>query len=153
MLDAFRRIVQALRAGDRDAERTTALGVAQLFALSRLDAAPAGSMAELAARTFTDPSSVSVVVAKLVARGLARRTRSAEDGRRFGVEITARGRAALRRGPAPPQERLTEALVAMTPARRRALRAGLVELVDAMGLERDRAALFFTDARPRRSAR
>src|SRR5262245_858835 len=99
VLDAFRRIVRELRLGARTAERAVGVSAAQLFVLEKLAANPAASVAELAARTLTDPSSVSVVVSRLAERGLVSRTTASADARRAEIALTARGRALARRAP------------------------------------------------------
>ncbi|HEY8548699.1 MAG TPA: MarR family transcriptional regulator, partial [Vicinamibacterales bacterium] len=90
-LDAIRRIVQALRESSRWAEQHLGVSGAQLFVLQALAAAPNMSVNELAARVHTHQSSVSTVVARLVARGLVRRERSALDGRRVELSLSPRG--------------------------------------------------------------
>ncbi len=62
MLDAIRRIVQALRESSRAAEKRVGLSGAQLFVLQTLGESPGLSLNELAERTRTHQSSVSVVV-------------------------------------------------------------------------------------------
>ena len=63
-----------LRVASRAAERDVGLGAAQLFVLHKLEEAPRLSLNELAERTRTHQSSVSVVVRRLVNRGLVART-------------------------------------------------------------------------------
>ena len=72
VLGSLRRIVRFLRLADREAEAACEVSAAQLFVLHTLAAEPAASVHALAARTLTDPSSVSTVVA----RGLVQRTPS-----------------------------------------------------------------------------
>ena len=79
VLDSIRRIVRALRESSRKTERSVGLGAAQLFVLQRLAGAPPLSINELADRTLTHQSSVSVVVSRLVRAGLVARTRAAAD--------------------------------------------------------------------------
>src|SRR5690348_4180204 len=76
---ALRRIVLAVRLSARRAERELGLSGAQLFVLQQLGASPVHSLNELAERTRTHQSSVSVVVRRLVARGLVTRTRATDD--------------------------------------------------------------------------
>src|SRR5581483_5115626 len=109
-LDAIRGIVQALRISTRRAERELGVSGAQLFVLHTLAERPAASLNDLAARTFTHQSSVSVVVDRLVRRGLVSRTRSPEDGRRVMLAVTPRGQALLRSAPEIAQLRLIRAL-------------------------------------------
>jgi DNA-binding MarR family transcriptional regulator len=152
VLDAIRRIVQALRVSARRAERDVGLTAAQLFVLHRLaDGGGPLSVNELAARTFTHQSTVSVVVQRLVDRGLVARERSSTDGRRAELTLTPAGRTLLRKAPAAAQERLIAALDAMPAARRAALAGTLEALVSAMGLDAQPPGLFFEEAKPARS--
>jgi DNA-binding MarR family transcriptional regulator len=131
-LDGLRSIVQALRASGAGARRTAGVSGAQLFVLQQLAGTPGASVNDLAARTHTHQSSVSVVVARLVARGLVRRDTSEQDRRRVTLRLTPAGRALLRRAPATAQERLVEALGAMPARPRRQLAQGLTRLAAAM---------------------
>ncbi|MBX6330415.1 MAG: winged helix DNA-binding protein [Gemmatimonadaceae bacterium] len=143
-LDAIRRIVQALRVSARAAERRLGVSGAQLFVLHTLADAPAESLNDLAARTFTHQSSVSVVVDRLVRRHLVSRTRSPEDGRRVVLALTPSGRALLRSAPEVAQIRLISALRGLPAQDRKALARILGEVVRAMGA-REAPALFFDD--------
>jgi len=149
-MNAIRRIVRALRISSRAAEKALGVSGAQLFVLQQLaegaersDAAP--SIAQLAERTATDPSSVSVVVSRLVSRGLAARRASKVDGRRAEVAITPAGRALLRRAPAPIQHRMIGGIEKLPPERLRELVAGLTAIVAAMGVTEDAASMFFEE--------
>ena len=148
VLDAIRRIVRALRESSRATERSVGIGAAQLFVLQRLAAAPGLSLNELAARTFTHQSSVSVVVSRLVDRGLLTRTRGGDDGRRIAISATPAGRALLARAPAAAQERLLAGLGLMGARPRRELADLLGRLVDLMALP-DRNPPMFFEAAPR----
>lgn len=146
ILDALRRVVRDLR---RDLPSSSqGLTPAQLFVLHALSDAGAIGMNELAARTYTHQSSVSVVAKTLAARGLLVRGRDAADGRRAVVTLTAKGRAALRRAPRAPQERLVAGVAALAPAARKALAASLRELVRAMALDAADPPMFFAEASP-----
>lgn len=81
VLDCIRRIVRALRLFDREAEKRVGLSGAQVFVLEKLADGGGASINELADRTHTHQSSVSVVVQKLVDRKLVRRSSSARDWR------------------------------------------------------------------------
>jgi DNA-binding MarR family transcriptional regulator len=145
-LDGIRRIVQTLRVSSRAAEQRVGLTGAQLFVLQRLREAPELSMNELAARTLTHQSSVSVVVARLLDRGLVARVRSESDARRVHVSLTARGKALLRSAPAVAQDELIVALRSLPGQERRALARGLTRLAGAMDGRRARPPMFFEDA-------
>ena len=151
VLDSIRRIVSALRLFDREAEAGAGISGAQLFVLRQLDGAGGISVNELADRTHTHQSSVSVVVDKLVHRNLVRRTRSRRDGRSVELSLSSQGRKLLRRAPAAAQERMIAALAEFPPRRRRQLAGLLVDLIRKTGIERHTPALFFEDKHPRPS--
>ena len=125
-LDAFRRIVQALRAGARDGERRAGLSSAQLFALQQIAEHPGASINDVAALTFTHQSSVSVVIQRLVAQRLVAKvaasrrspaSASRADRRRAGACCSS--------APVAVQERLIAAIAALPAADRRALARSL----------------------------
>src|SRR5215470_9599078 len=82
IMDALRRIVRGLRLTARDAERSAGISGAQLFVLQSLAEERASSLNDLADRTLTDQSSVSVVVKRLADRKLVARKAAADDARR-----------------------------------------------------------------------
>jgi DNA-binding MarR family transcriptional regulator len=143
VLDGLRHIVRTLREASRDAERTVGISAAQLFVLQRLAGGLALSVSELAARTLTHQSSVSVVVAKLARRGLVARVRASSDARRLEVSLTPAGSKLLERAPAATQDRLIAALALMGRAARARLANDLQVLLDAMGVERGDAPMLF----------
>ena len=151
VLDGIRHIVRTLREASRAAERAVGLSAAQLFVMQRLAGAGSLSVNELAARTLTHQSSVSVVVAKLAQRGLVERQRAATDARRLEVSLTAAGRAALSRAPAATQDRLIAALALMGRAGRIRLAADLQMLLDAMGVDQRHPPMFFETPPSRQS--
>jgi DNA-binding MarR family transcriptional regulator len=145
ILDSIRRLVQLLRLSDRAAERAVGLSGAQLFVLEELGKEPALSLNELAERTRTDQSSVSVVAARLSERGLVTRQRSPDDGRRIEIALTRSGRATLRRAPPVAQQKLLKALDSLSQADRRRLAQLFGLVVDRMGLDRGAAPMFFEE--------
>jgi DNA-binding MarR family transcriptional regulator len=143
VLNALRRIVRDLRLGARDAERSAGISGAQLFVLQALAHARASSLNELADRTHTDQSSVSVVVRRLVDRKLIARKASAADARRTELSVTAAGRRLLARCPEPTQARLVLALERMPSADFQALTAGLRGLTRELGGDGASPPMFF----------
>jgi DNA-binding MarR family transcriptional regulator len=90
---------------------------------------------------------VSVVVSRLVERGLLTRTRGGgEDARRISISATAAGRALLARAPAAAQERLLAGLGLMGAGSRRQLAELLGRLVDSMALPDRSPPMFFEPA-------
>jgi DNA-binding MarR family transcriptional regulator len=144
-LVSIRRLVRTLRTTAVSVERETGLSTAQTFVLQLLLEAPAESMNELAERTSTDQSSVSVVVSRLEAKGLVARLASATDARRTQVVITDDGTALMQRKPPTVQERLTRALACMQPDSLALLASELNSLVAHMGADEEPATLIFED--------
>jgi DNA-binding MarR family transcriptional regulator len=149
-LDSIRHVVRTLREASRRSESDLGVSAAQLFVLQRLAGARALSINELAARTLTHQSSVSVVVSKLARRGLVTRARADHDARRLEVALTPAGRALLERAPAAAQDRLIAALALLGRPARRRLAADLAALVDAMGAGDEHPPMFFETSTPHR---
>jgi DNA-binding MarR family transcriptional regulator len=147
-MDALRRIVRSFRISARAVESRLGISAAQLFVLHQLAEADAESIEELARRTLTHQSSVSVVVTRLAARGLVTRRTARDDARRSEIALTAAGRAMLRNAPEILQERLLRALARLRPGQLRAVVEQLGLLVAALELDADLAGMFFEDESP-----
>jgi DNA-binding MarR family transcriptional regulator len=146
VMDSIRRIVQGLRMYNRQADRRVGLSGAQLFVLQKLRDGTGISVNELARRTHTHQSSVSVVAQKLVDQKLVRRSRSKADGRAVELALTTRGRNLLRRAPAAAaQDQLVVRLQQLPVRKRRQLRVLLEELAGQTGDGDRPPALFFED--------
>ncbi len=110
VVNSLRRVVRAVRAMAQVAQDELGISGAQHFVLQRLAEAPALSLNDLAARTMTHKSSVSVVVRRLVDRDLVRRRRSTADGRGIVLTLTPAGRRAIAGAPVSAQTRMIAAL-------------------------------------------
>ncbi len=143
-MDNFRRIVQSLRSSHRAARYLNLTG-AQLFVIHALhDAGRPLSVGELAAHTGTDPSTVSVVVGRLVRKRLVQSVRSAEDSRRAELSLTKKGRALQRKAPVTvAQERLLQALEELPERDAIILDRLLARIVEVMGESQERASMMF----------
>jgi len=146
VLDSVRRIVRALRVSSRAAEKQVGLSGAQLFVLQKLaDGGRALSLNELAERTLTHQSSVSVVVQRLVDRKFISVSRSRADARRIELALTAAGRRAASRASGAAQDRIIDALRRMPSHDRRDLARLLDQLVRASQLTDLAPSLFFEE--------
>lgn len=132
-LAGVRRLDRGLRLAARQVERATGLSAAQLFVLEQLDDGAGLSLNELASRTFTDRSSVSAVVDRLVDAGFVRRSPDPDDKRRADIRITRSGRAVLARAPAAPTELLLRGLNRLSRSQLAALGRTLAVLNDELG--------------------
>jgi DNA-binding MarR family transcriptional regulator len=133
-MDAVRAMVRALRINTRAIELEIGLSLAQLFVLQQVAARPAESLNDLAERTATHQSSVSVVVRRLVERGLVTRRASAADKRRIQIALTPAGEKVLVGAPETIQVRLVQALETMGPSDRHHLAVLLSKWLDAAGI-------------------
>jgi DNA-binding MarR family transcriptional regulator len=150
-LDAFRRIISALRRSSRLAESEVGIGAAQLFVLQQLATAPARSINELANRTYTHQSSVSVVVRRLVKQGLVERRPAPDDQRRRELNLTRAGKRVVAGAPVPPQIRLISGLRALSPSHLRTLVGLLDRVVLRMGAAGEPPAMLFEESAPGRA--
>lgn len=151
-MNAVRRIVRGLRVASASAQRELGVTAAQLFVLGQLREEPARSIADLAARTATDASSVSVVVSRLVDDGFIARKTSKEDARRAELHLTAKGRRLLDRAKESgsgdvAQLRMIAALKQLPPLKLRHVVDGLEALAAALGESTGPAPMFFEEER------
>ena len=145
VVDSLRRIVRALHRSHRLAEQEWQLSAAQLLVLQRLAEEETLSVNQLADRTFTHQSTVSVVVTRLVGRGLVRRNRATEDARRAELALTPTGRVLLERAMSSALMKLFDALDDMPASRLRVIGGCLAGVVDALGVSEEPAGMFFED--------
>ena len=146
VVNGLRRIVRALHRSHRQAEQKFEVSAAQLLVLQRLAEVPSLSVNELADRTFTHQSTVSVVVTRLVGRGLVRRTRADDDARRAELALTGSGRVLLQRAMSSALAQLIDALDAMPTSRLRLIGGCLDGVVDALGVSAEPPGMFFEEA-------
>ena len=146
---ALRRIVRLFRLADREAESQYGLSAAQLFVLHVLWQEPAMSLADVAARTMTDQSSVSTVVAKLVDKKLVTK-RAADDRRRAELRLTPKGEHIVRTAPRLPQVLAADVIAAMSPKQRAQLVRSFESFASAIGANEMAPRMLFEDEPARR---
>lgn len=148
VFQGLRAIVRDLRLASTSCEKQFGLSAAQLFVLQALRDHPGMSLGEVAARTVTDQSSVSVVVRKLEEKGLVQKHVSAEDGRRLELSLTAAGQRLSGQAPPTVQDLLIQRIAGLEPRDRTRLAELLEHLVPPSPEARP---MFFED--PPRSIR
>jgi DNA-binding MarR family transcriptional regulator len=141
-LDALRWIVRELRLAQGSGGQ--GLSAAQRFVLHALKEQGALSVGDLAERTATDPSSVSVVVRKLHDKGLVSKQPSSGDHRRLMVDLTDAGTRTVEGSPVPIQQVLIERMAQLAPDRLHTL-AELLEQVAPPREGRHPAPMFFQE--------
>ena len=145
ILDAIRRLVRLLRLADRAVQSELGLSGAQLFVLHELGKTPSLSLSELADRTRTDQSSVSVVVTRLVDSGYVTRDRDKRDARRLVLNLTKSGRAVAEKSPPVAQEQIIEVLERMSATDRRRFADLFTRLIEEMSEGRGAAPMMFEE--------
>lgn len=141
-LQELRRLVHGIRTASYAVESSFEVTGAQLFVLRELSLEPGASIRRLSELTLTDPSSVSVLVSRLVERGLVTRTLDPSDRRKSALSLSRKGAALLRRAPEPYQGKLIGVLRGLPLSELSVLRTTLARLAGSLGLELD-APLFF----------
>lgn len=153
VVNGLRRITQALRLSSSVVHDTLGITGAQLFVLQQLAEHPGASLRELADRTLTDQSSVSVVVSRLVAAGHVARRTSQRDARRTELTLTGSGRWLIDRAPELAQTALVAALRAMPASRLRIAATVLDHAARAINPPNTPTEMFFEPGRRRGAAR
>lgn len=148
-MNHFRRIVRALRSSHRAAAHLNLTG-AQLFVINVIGEAKRPlSVNEVAQRTETDQSTVSVVTNRLVERGLLKRERNADDSRRVELSLTASGRTLQKKAPVTvAQQRMTAALQELSSGDCDELLRILTKLVAGMQIGEEHPGMMFDDQGP-----
>jgi DNA-binding MarR family transcriptional regulator len=119
-----------------------------LFVLHELEKTPAMSLSDLADRTKTDQSSVSVVVSRLVERGYVMRERDRRDARRLVLTLTQTGRALAEESPPAVQGKIIDVLDRMQPAELRRFADTFSRIIEDLGESRGVAPMMFEDLEP-----
>ncbi|MHB1862900.1 MAG: MarR family winged helix-turn-helix transcriptional regulator [Gemmatimonadaceae bacterium] len=145
-MNAIRSIVRALRVSSRMIETTMGISGAQLFVLQQLSERPADSLNDLADRTATHQSSVSVVVRRLVDHGYVARHTATADRRRVELALTDKGRELLADAPTTVQVKLLRGARSFTTEQRKELAALLGLWVRASGLDDETPPMMLEDA-------
>lgn len=145
IVQGLRRIVKALHTYSQDVRKAYGLTGPQLWALKTLQSNGRTSTGRLAAALAVHQSSTSILIDRLVKRGLVRRFRGRLDHRFVDMELTRRGAELAADAPEPAQGRLLHALEGMPPREVRQIRHAVDRLVQAMEATDVNARFFFAD--------
>lgn len=145
IVNGLRRIVRAIELYSQEIYKSFGLTGPQLWVLKTLSRRGPLATTDLARALAVQPSTLSVLVDRLVRRGLVRRHRPREDRRFVELELTAEGVALAARAPEPAQGRLLHGLRGLSPRQVRAIRASVERLVEMMEATDVEARFFFSD--------
>ncbi len=134
VMDYIRYIFKAIRVSSSQFEKAVGLSAAQIFVLRKVAEEPGLSINDLAERTTTHQSSVSVVVKKLEDRGLVTRSHSVDDSRRINVTVTSEGEKMLAIVPSTVPEQMVNALQNMSLEKTQQLSLLMREFVCSAGI-------------------
>lgn len=134
VMDYIRHIFKALRVASSQFEKDLGVSAAQIFVMKKLRDEPGLSINDLALRTTTHQSSVSVVVKKLEEQGLVSREVSPLDSRKVVVSLTPQGLEKLGAIPRTIQENMIDSLQNMPPEKTQALASLMKEFVTEAGI-------------------
>jgi DNA-binding MarR family transcriptional regulator len=135
ILNAVRALNHSIRVSGRAAEQHLGISSAQHHILQELSERPAQSINELAANSYTHQSSVSMVVRRLLEKGLVKRQHSAQDARRVAISLTSTGRALIRKAPSTWDSRFLAGLRGLSRSELRSIAACLTTLAEVTGAD------------------
>jgi len=113
IMDSLRRIVRALRTASRTTESNLGLRTGQTFVLQQLINHEPLSLNELAEKTYSHQSTVSVVVNSLVKDGYICRKERPGDRRFLVLESTPKAKALFKKKVQPIQEQFSNVIMDM----------------------------------------
>ena len=109
VISSFRTIYAVAKSRFRDTEKATGLSGSQLLILQQVSANPGIGVSDLANVLMIHVSTCSLLVDKVVAKGLIAKKRCGVDTRKVGLLLTEGAQAILTRSP-----KSTEGLIAKT---------------------------------------
>lgn len=140
VLKKFRIIYGSVRQHFREIEQTCGVTGSQLWILQEIGKTPGIGVSELAARLSIHQSTGSLMVDKLVARGLVNKERNKDDQRRVGLRVTEETSKLLATSPGPAEGVLPEALQALPEYELLALDNSLSAVIGQLHIRNDKFA-------------
>ena len=135
IIDNLRRVFQVVNEQSKKAEHTTGLTGPQLWAIKTIAQDAPLMVSELARRMYLHPATVVGILDRLEAHGLVTRIRSTIDRRVVRVQLTAQGRALVRKAPEVAQGLLVTGLELLTAKELKNIAGGLDQLVEILGAQ------------------
>ena len=135
VLKKFRLIYGAVRHHFSEVEKRSGVSGSQLWILHEVRRSAGIGISELAERLSIHQSTCSLLVEKLVARGLILKERSKADQRRVGLNISQQAAQVIETAPGPAEGVLPEALLALPHDALRALDESLSTVIQQLDIE------------------
>ena len=140
VLRDFRVIFGSVRQHFRQIERVCGVSGSQLWILQEIKRSPGIGVSDLADLLAIHQSTCSQLVEKLVGSRHVTKSRSRDDQRRVGLQLTAKGKATLECAPGPTQGLLPEAISELSPSNLESLHRSLRGLILKLDISIDDAA-------------
>ncbi|MCC2679788.1 MAG: MarR family transcriptional regulator [Pseudobdellovibrio sp.] len=145
VLNAIRKIVHDIRLSSSASEKNMGLSTAQIFVLHRLAQHESMSILELSQATFTNESSLEVVVSKLIDRRLIEYVYTSGFSSPAKMKITSQGSYLLDKCPSSVQQRLMLGFSKMTEEQQRSLAEGLKVLMEKSNMSDEVTPMLLED--------
>lgn len=140
VLKKFRIIYGSVRQQFRDVEQSCGITGSHLWILQEVAKTPDIGISKLAERLSIHQSTCSILVEKLVTRGLIIKERGKEDQRCVGLCVTEEAIQTLKNAPGPAEGILPEALQSLSESALLSLDGALLELIDQLQARDDKLA-------------
>ena len=134
VLVSIRKIIRAIDLRSKRLMSEAGITGPQLLvlqAVSQCETPP--SLGEIAKRVSLSQATVTSIMGRLEAKGLALRAKGAVDRRRVEVTLTEAGREAMERAPSPLQESFVEEFEGLKEWEQHLLLSSLERVADMMG--------------------
>ncbi len=133
IIDDIRRVFQVVNEYSKKAERETGLTGPQLWAIKIVAESAPIRVSDLARSMYLHPATVVGILDRLEARGVVKRTRSAEDRRVVEINLTRLGRDIAATAPEVAQGLLVKGLEPLPEKKLRSMGNVLRQLVMILG--------------------
>lgn len=140
VLRSFRVIYGSVRQHFRNVQQSCGISGSQLWILNELTRAPGIGVSDLAVRLAIHQSTCSLLVEKLVRAGYVTKSKSKNDQRRVGLQVSGKGLRCIKRAPEPAEGVLPEAIAGLSRAKARTLQNSLQAVIAALDIRDDEAA-------------
>ncbi len=135
IIDNLRRVFQVVNEQSKKAEKKTGITGPQLWAIKTIAQEAPITVSDIARRMYLHPATVVGILDRLEKQGLATRVRSTEDRRVVKVELTAHGRALVRKSPEVAQGLLVAGLEKLSTDKLRNIAGALDQMADILGAQ------------------
>ncbi len=135
IIDNLRRVFQVVNEQSKRAEKKTGITGPQLWAIKTISQEAPITVSDIARRMYLHPATVVGILDRLEKQRLVERIRSTEDRRVVKVELTAQGRALVRKSPEVSQGLLVTGLEKLGTDKLKNISQALAQMADILGAE------------------